>query len=205
MRKKTYKTKGKYDILNPIDRKDWRESMSQIVYAVVPKEFYSKLLKLKEKGLNWRAEPYIEQGRFGVGAYFFIDNLDYAKHCANKINGFVMETEIEVKNALHLLTSSVGQQQIQALLKDSTVPQMQPNKNIFDILIEKSTKKYDSIMGIDVDTETKIGNCDMVYGYMSMVICIKDYSCIKDYKGILHKPMSKRSSGTTKRVNRPNH
>ena len=205
MSKKKYKQKRKYVILNPIDRKDWRESMSQIVYAVVPKEFYNNLLELKKKNMNWKIEPYIENGRFGKGAYFFIDNIDYAKNYANKINGIIIKTEIEVKRTLNLLTSSVGQQQVNALLNNSVAPQLQPDKNIFDILIEKSNKRYDSIIGITVDTEKAIIPDSLVYEFMSRIICIKDYSCIKGYKEIVSKTKAKRSSSTTKKANRPNH
>lgn len=204
MSKNRYKNKSRYDILEPINREDWRESMSQIVYAVVSKAFYNKLIELKKNNMNWKIQPYIEKGILGEGAYFFIDNLDYAKNYANEVGGIVMKTEIEVKNALNLLTSSVGQQQLQTLLKNSVTAKLKNDKHKFDILIEESTVKYDSIIGIMVDTKTKIDSCDMVYGYMSRIICVKDYSCIKGYKEIIDKLRARRSNSSSQKPNRPN-
>lgn len=173
-------TEINYDILNPIDRADWREHMSKVVYTVVPKEFIMELKDLKDKNLAISGKAYEQTGIFGTGAYFFIDNLDYAKYLANKEHKYVMEVMIETTNSLNLLSGNAGQQQLKKVL---TSPLIKIQNNPIDTLIKESETKYDSVIGIMVDGENLLDS--LVYDYMTMIICIKDYSCIKGYGKII--------------------
>ena len=166
------------DIIKPINKKDWRERMSSKVYAVVSKDFVKEIYDLKKKNMSNAGKAFVEDKLFGVGAYFIIDNIDYAKRYASQVNGFIFEVELKCTHTLNLLSSSKGQEQLETVLNNKLI---KVDKNPFDKLIEESNIKYDSILGFMADTSSQIINEQPIYKFMTRVVCVKDYSCIKKY------------------------